>query len=436
MAIIHGFVEMIKRNFKGENMKKFMDWLANVFAPTMNKLFSRPWIAAVSSSMQKIIPFILTGSIIYFYNVIRSFVPALPDLGPVVNYSFGLIALILAFVIGQQCMEKLNKPFYTTNCGLVSMAVLLMFTMPGIDEAGNMIILNGRLGPAGIAVGMFAGLFVSIIFNLYSKLHLFENSTSIPDFVTGWINYIFPTLIVLITTMVLTTTFNIDIYEFIIWVLSPLISFGSSLPGIVLICLIQAMLYSMGISSWVTGAITTPIFLAGIQANIAAVAAGLPATNIVTSEACMTAGLMALGGCGATLTLNILFCFSKAKKLRTMGKIFLAPSIFNINEPIVFGAPIAFNPILMLPMWINSVVGPLIIYSAMYFGLLNIPSKLMQIGQIPAPFSSVMITEDFRALIWYVVMIVVNTLIWYPFYKVFERQCLKEENAIDQQEVS
>lgn len=408
-------------------MNKIMNWLANSFAPRMNKLFSRPWISAVSSSMQKIIPFILTGSIIYFYDVFRSYLPALPNLGPVIDYSFGLIALIIAFTIGQQCMEKLNKPFYTTNCGLVSIAVLLMFTMPSTDEVGNMVILSGRLGPAGIAVGMFAGLFVSIIFNLYSKLHAFEKTTSIPDFVTGWINHIIPTLIVLITTMIITMNLHIDIYEAIIWALSPLINFGQSLIGIMIILLIQAMLYSMGISSWVMGAITTPIYLAGIQANIDAVAMGEAATNIVTSEAVMTAGLMGLGGCGATLTLNILFCFSKSKKLKTMGRIFIAPSIFNINEPIVFGAPIVFNPILMLPMWINAVVGPLIIYSAMSFGWLNIPSKLMQIAQIPAPFSSVMITEDFRAIIWFVVMIVVNTLIWYPFYKTFEKQCIKEE---------
>ncbi len=45
-------------------MKMFMNWLANTFAPKMNEICSRPWIAAVSSSMQKVIPFILTGSFI------------------------------------------------------------------------------------------------------------------------------------------------------------------------------------------------------------------------------------------------------------------------------------------------------------------------------------------------------------------------------------
>ena len=96
-------------------MKKFMNWLSTVFAPKMNEICSKPWIAAVSSSMQKIIPFILTGSVIYFYNVFRSYLPALPYLGMIADYSFGLISLILAFVVGQQCMEKLNHPFYLTH---------------------------------------------------------------------------------------------------------------------------------------------------------------------------------------------------------------------------------------------------------------------------------------------------------------------------------
>ena len=86
-------------------MKKFMNWLSTVFAPKMNEICSKPWIAALSSSMQKIIPFILTGSVFYFYNVFRSYLPALPDLGMIADYSFGLISLILAFVVGQQCME-------------------------------------------------------------------------------------------------------------------------------------------------------------------------------------------------------------------------------------------------------------------------------------------------------------------------------------------
>jgi len=130
---------------------------------------------------------------------------------------------------------------------------------------------------------------------------------------------------------------------------------------------------------------------------------------------------------GATLGLNILMMRSKSKKLRTLGKIFIGPSIFNINEPVMFGAPVVFNPLLMLPMWINSITGPVVVWIAMSTGLLNIPSKMIQVGQVPAPVSTVMITEDWRGIIWYIVLFVIYLATWYPFLKVYERQVLAEE---------
>ena len=61
------------------------------------------------------------------------------------------------------------------------------------------------------------------------------------------------------------------------------------------------------------------------------------------------------------------------------------------------------------------------------FWIANIPSKMVQVGQIPAPFSSVMITGDWRAVIVYIVLFAIYLLTWYPFYKVYEKQCVEEE---------
>lgn len=129
------------------------------------------------------------------------------------------------------------------------------------------------------------------------------------------------------------------------------------------------------------------------------------------------------------MALNILMCFSKAKKLKTLGRICLAPSIFNINEPIVFSAPVVMNPILMMPMWINSVVGCVVVWFAMRGGLLNIPKQLMQVAQIPAPISTVMILHDFRAILWYILLFVLYLAIWYPFFKVYEKEVFTAETA-------
>ncbi len=409
-------------------MKKFMDWLANSFAPSASKLFSRPWLSAVSSCMQKVVPFILTGSVVYVYNVARYFLPALPDLSPIASYSFGLITLIVAFMMTNQCMEKLNHPEYTINGGLASICILFMGVMPK-GESADLATLMSNLGASGIAVGMIIGLFVSIIFHLWGKLHFLKGS-SIPDFLTSWINTILPFVISLFIGMVLFNALNIDLFQVVLATIKPVTNFAQTLPGFILICLIPAFFYTLGVSSWLWDAVTMPIFLTGIQANIDAVAAGQPALNIVTYEATFTMAFVTIGGMCATLGLNLLMCISKSKQLKTMGRVFLVPSIFNINEPVMFGAPVVFNPILMLPAWINAVVGPVYVWLLMSSGLLKIPSKLIHVGQIPAPFSSMLVTEDFRAIIWWVVYLAINILIWYPFFKVYEKTKLAEEQAM------
>ena len=64
-------------------LSKIMTWLTEVFAPACKKAFANPWIDAVASTMRKVLPFILTGSLISFYNVFRSYLTLLPDLSTI-----------------------------------------------------------------------------------------------------------------------------------------------------------------------------------------------------------------------------------------------------------------------------------------------------------------------------------------------------------------
>lgn len=407
-------------------MNNLMKWLEESFTPRATKLFNKPWIAAVASTMQKVIPFIMTGSVIYFYNVFKSYIPVLPDLSPIANFSFGIITVFITFMIVNQIMEKLNHPEFVINGGLAGIGVLFMVAIPFGEASDSISALLGNLGPAGMLVGIVIGMFVGLIFHLWAKLK-FLNDSEIPDFVTNWINTICPTLLVLGITMVIVNVLQFDIYSFIVTIFSPLVNIAQTLPGFILMCFIPAFFYTLGISSWTFGAITTPIYLAAIQANIDAVAAGEAATNIVTSEAVFTLAFITLGGMCATLPLNVLMLFSKSKQLKTLGRIFIGPSVFNINEPVMFGAPVVFNPTLMLPAWICSIVGPIFVWIIMSTGLLNIPEKLINVGQVPAPISSVIVTEDMRAIIWYVVIFAIYTLIWYPFVKTYDKKLVEEE---------
>ena len=409
-------------------MKRFMNWLTNSFTPTMNKFSQKPVVAALSSSMQKIIPFILTGSCIHLYNVLRSTIPALPNFIRIINFSFGMLGLLTAFMVANQMMEKLGHTKYTINAGLTAISVFIMFIKPVIDANGMFSVEFNRFGPTGIIVGIAAGYMVSILFHLVGRLNPLDDY-SLPDFVIGWVQNIIPIITSIGLTVFLTFYLNIDLFALVLLAFSPIQNFGQTLPGFVLLIFLMTFFYTLGISHWLWNGVKTPIFMAGIAANIAAVEAGLAPMNIATNEAVFTAGLITMGGMGATLTLNLLMCFSKSKSLKTVGRLTILPSIFNINEPIMYSAPIVMNPLLMVPMWINSITGPLVVWFTMRSGLLNIPSKMIQVGQIPAPLSSVMITEDLRAILVYVVLFLIYLATWYPFFKVYEKQRIAEEQS-------
>lgn len=408
-------------------MSKIMDWLENKFAPAMSKITQNPWVSALSGSMMKILPIIMTGSLIFFYNVFRSWIPAMPDLSGVLQFTFQLTSLILTFLVANQLMEKLGHTRYVLNAGLTSIIVFLIAIKPTIGDDGIFSVEFGRFGPTGMFVALVVGILVSVVYHFYAKLHILEDSVTIPDFVCEWINQILPMFLCVLLGTIISSNLNIDIYQVISAVFSPLEHLGRTLPGLIIMMMAISFLYSMGISTWFLGTFTTPILMAGTAANLAQVAAGQTPTNIVCYETIYLLSLMTLGGQGCTLTLNVHMLLSKSKRLKSLGKVCIGPSIFNINEPVVFGAPIVFNPILMLPMWINTLVSAVIIWFVMSWGWLDVPAASVTTGQIPAPIGYIIVTGDWRAIIFWVLIFVVTFLIWKPFFKVYEKQVMKEE---------
>ncbi|CAM4247025.1 PTS system, lactose/cellobiose family IIC component [Weissella hellenica] len=159
-----------------------------------------------------------------------------------------------------------------------------------------------------------------------------------------------------------------------------------------------------------------------------AVSNGQEATNIATQETLYA--FSSMGGVGTTLALAVMMLIlSKSAQLKAIGKAVFVPSIFNINEPLMFGAPVAFNPYLMIPMWINAIVVPSIVYFVMSFGIVSIPTKSFLLWYVPYPLTSYLTTQDWRAIIIAIIIFVVTWLIFLPFFKAYDNSLLKEEIA-------
>ncbi|MCY6959899.1 PTS sugar transporter subunit IIC [Clostridium brassicae] len=406
-------------------MKKFIEWMNEKFAPAMNKITRNPWVSAIQDSIMGVLPLILVGSLITMISILNQYFPNMPDFSPISSFSFGLMSIFIVFLTPYFIMEKQKKNDRKLVSALTGVALFLMLLKPNLSE-GNITFSFERLGANGMFVALFVGIIVGAVMYLFSKISLFSDSSSLPDFIIVWFDTIIPISILLVIGWIFTFQLHFDLYAAILKIFQPLSLIGQSFAGFVLGTFICVFLYSFGVSPWALYPIIFPIWVAGVEANAQNIATGLQPQNIHTFETLM--GWVWIGGMGTTLTLVLLMLFvAKSKRLKAMGKVTIIPSLFNINEPVVFGAPVAFNPILMIPMWLNGLIIPSITYIVLNMGMVTIPSKVMQLWYLPVGISTYLVNFDFRGLLLLAANILASFIIWYPFFKVYDIQETKKE---------
>lgn len=416
-------------------MNKIMDFMTNSFAPKVNKVVKNPWVSAIQDSIMASLPLVFVGSLVTVVSLLKNIFSGMPDFSIISNFSFGMFGLVVAFLIPYYLMEKKGNSGQKLISGATGLVLFLMLISPVFTTEGSITFILARFGATGMFLSIITGLFVACIMNFAAKHSLFGEDTLIPDFVVGWFNSLLPITFILLVGWLITIQFNIDFFDVVIVIFSPLAKIVQSYPGFVLSVFIPVFLYTFGISGWVMMPAIYPVYMAGLAANSEAIANGERALNIATQETCYA--FSSMGGVGTTLALSVMMLLlSKSAQLKAIGKAVIIPSIFNINEPLVFGAPIAFNPYLMVPMWINGLLVPTIAYFLMSFGLVNIPSQTFLLWYMPYPFTSYLATQDWRAIIVCILIFVVTWLVFLPFFKAYDNSLVKREmeEAVDEAE--
>jgi len=404
-------------------MQRFMDWMSKSVAPTMEKIANNPWISAMQKAILKTLPMVLVGSLITIFNVIRKFIPELPNLAPISSYTFGLISVFMVFLIPFYVLENKKNNKMKFISGFTGISLFFILVNPTISDAGYLYNFS-NFGAGGMFVAIVAGLFTAFVMNLFCKVTFFKEDSVMPDFVKEWFDSMLPIFVIVFIGWLIVIQFGFNMYDFIVNLFMPLVNIAQSWPGMLLLYFIPTLLYSMGISGWVFQPIINPVTLFAITANTEAVTAGLSAQYPFTAEA--TTAFLSLGGRGATLPLVLLLIISQSKRLKALGRASVVPSVLNINEPVVFGT-IAWNPMLMVPMWIIALVLPTITYFALKLGFVPIPSEVFSMWYCPIGISSWLVTKDIRGIILTAVNFAAAFAIWFPFYKIYEAQEVKKE---------
>ena len=205
-----------------------------------------------------------------------------------------------------------------------------------------------------------------------------------------------------------------------------------SIGGALFMCFLTPFLWFFGVhGSTIVGGIMTGILQANSLENQALIDQGIELTvqnggHIVTMQ--FLDQFINVTGAGLTIGLVIyMFFMAKSKQMKTLGRLEMVPALFNINEPVVYGAPVAFNPVLMVPFWIAGLANCLIVWFTFSMGLIAIPVEPFRVTMPSILYAPLATGNIIGGLLLHIVCFAVTAIIYYPFFKVYDKQCLEED---------
>ena len=447
-----------------ESENKVFAFLEKYLMGPMGKVASFRIVRAIMAAGMACIPFTIVGSMFLVLNVIpqtftflegfwNSTFFKIGDLYMLANKAtMGILALYFCLVIGYEYTkiyadeEDLNvNPL---NGALLSMFAYFMAIPQLVMEDGKMVLVNiankdmnifkgwemsadgvTRLGTTGIFTAIIMSIIAVQLYRLCVKRKwIIKMPEAVPEGVSRSFTALIPAFLVAFVILTFTgilVAFNTDIFKIIAVPFGFVVNLTSSWAGILVIYFLIHALWIVGIhGANIIGAFITRIVLSNMQLNIDG--ANIPFAGEFQNT------FVIIGGSGATLGLCLFIALlAKSEQLKVLGKASLVPGIFNINEPLVFGLPIVYNPFLAIPFFLAPMVSASI-------GYWTIKLELVKpiIAQVPWPspigFGAFIGTAgSLMAVFVSIICAIVAFLIWLPFIKIYDSKLVEQEKGND-----
>lgn len=401
-----------------------------------NKLASNRYIAAIRDAFASTIPLTIIASVFILINnllldptngLLRSlgdFVALREIGGQIYNGTIGILGLVVTFLIGLHLAQSFGKEGYLEGViALVCFFILNPNTVTAYTPTGETAQVTGVFAQSNTsATGLFLGIFAALVgvrlFILFSnseKLKI-KMPESVPPAIAKSFNGLAPGLFVAIIFGILEVSLRhlsgLSIPDVVAKVFQmPLVGGFQSYFGITFYCFLSCLLFFFGIHGpFVLGSVSGPVLLTSLQQNMDAHANGTALPNVVTQPYVDCYIYITM----VSLVIAVLIGSKKAD-LKAVAKIGAVPSFFNINEPLMFGLPVIFNPLLGIPYVLVPIVSNTIAYTATSLGWVG-KTYLTVPWVTPAGLSGYLSTGgDIRASILQIVIIVVGVFVYLPF---------------------
>lgn len=439
-------------------MNKLFEFLEKYLMGPMGKVSTwRPVRAIVAAGMASI-PFTIVGSAF----LVLSVIPQAFNLQFIVDLwansfdkiqalyllaykcTMGILSLYFAVVIGYEYtkiyVEEEGLNLNPLNGGLLAVFAYFL-TIPELTYSKGMIsAVTGKTTIGGWTIGgdsltrlstsgMFTAILMSILaVQLYrlcvKKNWVIKMPEAVPEGVAHSFTALIPGFVIAFVVLLINgifILFGTDIYKVIAIPFAFVSHITNTWLGIVVIYLLVHALWIVGIhGANIVMGLVNPILLANMAQNVDG--------KFIAYAGEFTNSYVTIGGSGATLLLCFYIAFrAKSDQLRMLGKAAMGPAIFNINEPLIFGLPIVYNPILTVPFILAPIVSASIGYWSVQLGLAG-----KAIAQTPWPTpigigAYVGSGGNIGAFVVALICALAAFVIWYPFIKMYDTKLYKEE---------
>lgn len=430
-------------------MNKFMSMIEVKLMPVAFKISNQRHMRAIRQGIVATLPLTIVGSFFcIFLNLpidgyTEFIAPYTAILDIPFRFTVGILALYATFGIASSLAR--NYEMNELNAGLLAvMAFLVTAVVPvkvpaveGVIAAGRYINIASLSSSSLFGAILTALISVEIMHFLKVRNITIKMPDGVPPEVANSFSALIPAVCIILLFWIVRHVCDFDVNAALSTLLMPLkdVLAGNSLFGGLLTVFLITFFWVLGIHGpAIMGPVIRPIWDMTIAENTEMFMAGTNASalpNIFTEQ--FLQWFVWIGGAGTTLALVCLFLFSKSKYLKKLGKLCLIPGIFNINEPVIFGAPIVMNPVLAIPF----IAAPLVITTISYFFTVSglIPMMMAKLPfTLPAPMAAVMSTNwSWLAGVLVVINFFIALAIYYPFFKLFEKQQLEKENNESQE---
>lgn len=419
---------------------KLIDVIERQITPMAGAIGQQKYVTSIRDGFITALPFMIVGSFLLVF----IFPPFSPDttwgfarawlqfsldhrdaLMLPFNFSMGVMTLFIAVGIAASLAKHHHLDSLTA--GMLSLMSFLLVAAPLKDGQISTAYFSGQ------------GIFTAILVAIYStELYAFlkrHNITirlppEVPAGVARSFEILIPVLAIILTlhplNLFIEAQLGMIIPEAIMSLVKPLVAASDTLPAILLSVLVCQVLWFAGIhGALIVTGIMNPFWMANLSANQAALAAGTVLPHVYLQG--FWDHYLLIGGVGSTLPLAFLLLRSRATHLRTIGKMGIVPSFFNINEPILFGAPIIMNPMMFIPFVCVPMVNAVLAYGATRLGWLSQVVSLTP-WTTPAPIGASWAANwTLSPVVMCLICMVMSAVIYLPFLRAYERSLMKTE---------